>query len=69
VTKPRGSNLDEDLSADRRRDIHILELEPAADGVENKSFHDREDALVPAEAPVKRCQGSVEAPSTTQGMH
>jgi hypothetical protein len=39
VAQPGGSNLDEDLPPHRRGEVHVLELEPAADGVQNECLH------------------------------
>jgi hypothetical protein len=62
VTQPRGANLNENLAAHRGGDVDVIEVEPAADGVENESFHDPEDALVLGASLVKRCQGSIKVP-------
>jgi hypothetical protein len=39
VTKPRRSHLNEDLAAHGSGDVDVVEVEPAADGIENERFH------------------------------
>jgi hypothetical protein len=62
VAQPRRSNVNENLAAHGGGDVDVIEVEPAADGVENESFHAPEDALVRGVSLVKRCQGSINVP-------
>ena len=39
MTQPRGLHVDEDFASERRSDINVFEIEPAAECVNYKCFH------------------------------
>jgi hypothetical protein len=57
VAQPGRSNVKEDLAAHGAGDVNLVEVEPAADGVENEGFHGPQDARVPSASLVQRYQG------------